>query len=95
MSKHTPGPWKVYVYQVAFNLDKTPLYGVGADAKNSGSPIAGPLRNIADARLIAAAPELLEALKRLVHASRDGDDSLAAAEDQADDVIAKAEGNEK
>lgn len=57
MSKHTPGPWK---------------YGVRRDNSiwlSIGDPAKGPHRqgdlyaSEADARLIAAAPELLEALK--------------------------------
>jgi len=57
MSKHTPGPWFVASegsYKVASVTSTT---GVYADTLPEAAQIA------ADARLIAAAPELLEALK--------------------------------
>lgn len=57
-TKHTPGPWHLTTYAPT-TLDQVTYYGVGAP--NSRTTIAGPL-NEADARLIAAAPELLEAL---------------------------------
>lgn len=55
--KHTPGPWKVL---------KSDGYGaiVGNDKGDVVTP-AGP--SIEDARLIAAAPEMLEALKSTSH----------------------------
>ena len=63
MSKHTPGPWDVYVPD---DLDgKT--YGIdGADGSAVvyfGFDRTEGIRDIANARLIAAAPELLEALQ--------------------------------
>jgi len=61
MSKHTPGPWQLN------HLDKTQV--CDSDSKSRGcSPIAfvapiGPLdERRANARLIAAAPDLLDAL---------------------------------
>jgi hypothetical protein len=58
MSKHTPGPWFVEShgrYRVASITSTTGIY---ADAP--------PLMQTApDARLIAAAPDLLDALKRI------------------------------
>lgn len=59
--KHTPGPWNVS--------------NVLSDRIQIGNPLAGEIANIdtnynnnhkADARLIAAAPELLEAAKTLL-----------------------------
>lgn len=66
MSAHSPGPWTV----------ELPDNGVViADA--SGYTIAQVfgLAGVANARLIAAAPELLEAVRRL--AERDCDDCFA------------------
>ena len=56
MSKHTPGPWQVEDYTInrtmrAIGTNKCTVAGAYAEA---------------DARLIAAAPDLLEALRALV-----------------------------
>jgi hypothetical protein len=58
MSKHTPGPWTVggptgYFYQLEINPSIGKVYGAGEELK-------------ANARLIAAAPELLEVLEELM-----------------------------
>lgn len=66
---------------------KKPLKIAGCDWRGDAKTEA-----LANARLIAAAPELLEALERLLSCTRDDDDSLAAAQDQAMDAIAKARG---
>ena len=59
MRKHTPGPWEQkhqgMLCQIAINSDSDTLATVYGE---SGE-------NLANARLIAAAPELLEALLRL------------------------------
>lgn len=106
MSKHTPGPWSVrydFVVQAQSFSDGrlVPVaqpYGVNTDGTDL----------FANARLISAAPELLEALARLEFAAqcRDntmGDPSrliqvkaeLASAARQARDAIAKATGEQK
>lgn len=94
MSKHTPGPWKV-------NADE---YGnvLGVRATNDATICQinwmirkrGGLQAEANARLIAAAPEMLEALRLVM-----SDDRLmnAMKREQARailDAIAKAEGRE-
>lgn len=72
-SKHTPGPWKWY-------YDITDPYGLqGADGKSilravdgtvyseySSDPATIEISSPEDARLIAAAPELLEVLQSFV-----------------------------
>lgn len=86
---HTPGPWTAMPHKPR-----------GPDAKRfqvRGPDDAGPTARfvcenarLADARLIAAAPELLEALERLVDyvfLNKDYD-----AVSYAEYVIAKAEG---
>ena len=61
MSKHTPGPW-------IWGKDYDGLYGAGPDndvltfARYEGMWLAYGSHREADARLIAAAPELLAAL---------------------------------
>jgi hypothetical protein len=62
MSKHTPGPWTFYRES---SWDRGESYGVKAPAPHYW---VVPTLNInpADAHLIAAAPDLLEALKNLL-----------------------------
>jgi hypothetical protein len=109
MSKHTPGPWSVthfsrlYIGQFVDGAERH-------DAETASVPLFKTVATIvertgetdANARLIAAAPELLEAckdlVKRLVHCTvRNGTDKefaeIAVAPYRA--IIAKAEGETK
>lgn len=96
-ASHTPGPWRVYNpsrsghYSTAKITSEADGHDVAAlipNGKNSE-------RHVANLRLIAAAPDLLAALKALHHqcdymgAPADHPDMLAAAA-----AIAKAEGRE-
>jgi len=82
MNKHTPGPWKAVGTRVYF-----PNLQGGFDIRNCPNPEA-------NARLIAAAPELLEALKRAVRQNEH--DMVMTGEEcrQCRAVIAKAEGQQ-
>ena len=91
MSKHTPGPWewdgKVWDYD---HFEEAPyLVQAPWNANDSKSILEGAIRcnSEADARLIAAAPELLEALIDLVN-NGIGTESVKNARA----AIAKAEG---
>lgn len=83
MSKHTPGPWKVY------------YRGAGGWRLQAGSAWSVDLSSAHltehDARLIAAAPEMLEAC-RAVLAYYTGGRIANPALDAARAAIAKAEG---
>ena len=85
--QHTPGPWVVEHSR----LEKTPGVVAGLE------PIALIVKSEANASLIAAAPELLEALKGVLSESFDiecGDRVIVAQHvDAIRDVIAKAEGH--
>lgn len=92
MSKHTPGPWKVETYH-------GPMFKIIRDRNKDELP---QYSTDADARLIAAAPEMLEAIKNEI-------DSLCGCEEVSSpdgpwldrhqctwcELIAKAEGREK
>ena len=86
MSKHTPGPWAVeelkHRYRLRCSIEATDgsLVGESYEEKN--------------AHLIAAAPELLDALCYLLEASsgQGPHEQWLAAMDQARAAIAKAEG---
>ena len=54
---HTPGPWRVDYAMGIRSADNVPLAYVLSDSSSTPTP---------DARLIAAAPELLEALEMLL-----------------------------
>lgn len=103
MSKHTPGPWKwlhnLDGHSMTINKDsKTPIAGISGMGLHVGQDVAE-----SNARLIAAAPDLLEAQRDLVNlaeaamkqannngAEYDIDGELAAARA----AIAKAEGQQ-
>ena len=87
MSKHTPGPWKIVdawnYYMVEGQNDEEIIWQDG--------PYQTPVINKANACLIAAAPDLLEALEAIV-----GDSSIQRVSDdlhaKARAAIAKAKG---
>lgn len=90
MSKHTPGPWhaekrKCHFHIIAADLTRvTTVLGVD-----------GPIRKaVGDARLIAAAPEMLEALKEihLAMSRQDHAGLIGVIRVWAGEAIAKAEG---
>ena len=105
MSKanHTPGPWCISEAENSFEIIQDCW---GDDGDHLGAvvvrapeidPENGGIRNKADAILIAAAPDLLEALKHIRRCIPYGgfvqihDNSMTLA--QIDAAIAKAEGN--
>jgi hypothetical protein len=61
MSKHTPGPWYIDPIKAHANGNRRIM-------AEQCTPVAVvPDHLVADARLIAAAPDLLEALQQVVH----------------------------
>lgn len=110
--KHTPGPWKILrkrpmemsgnFHQVTDN-ERYPAAFVPAWDNPAVGEIDGTEEALANARLIAAAPEMLEALKEQERADRlleDGEDvaamlSYADAKSIRSKAIAKAEGRDQ
>lgn len=93
-SKHTPGPWR---FDLDFDVQSVTGYPIAhAKFPSRSNSIRQPgkkLEQEANARLIAAAPELLEALKNMInHVGHAPDDPLFNA---AKGVIAKAEGRDE
>lgn len=87
--KHTPGPWIAEDYTGA---DVPAWYVVPASHNGTIAALAG-LDAEANARLIAAAPDML-ALAKLVHGSFGGGLTVTFTEDDAEQfaaAIAKAE----
>ena len=89
MNKHTPGPWSV------INIHADPVV-----VAHNGQSITGPWtklteEDLANARLIAAAPELLEALSKIVHEfCRNGPEHVAKHIKEPNDAIDKATGGQ-
>lgn len=95
---HTPGPWEAngtYVRKIlpsGYTLPITRVYN-----QRHGSPGVEPDMSLpeaeANARLIAAAPDLLAALEKLLHETDDGT-QLCAREfaEAAHAAVAKAKG---
>jgi hypothetical protein len=69
MSKHTPGPWKVVrdgnplSAGIVAVIEHSPDRHIAVEEDHFGGPWCAPDTWEANARLIAAAPELLEALR--------------------------------
>jgi hypothetical protein len=98
VSAHTPGPWKVHdLYPhviVTEKDDEENLLHIDYTGDDNGIACAP---TSADAKLIAAAPDLLAALKRLSRevgllSAAVTPNELRAAEKQARAAITKAEG---
>ncbi len=100
MSEHTPGPWEISYGKIrparpieGYTIGYAPICIVRGDKRLHGNGVRE-----ANARLIAAAPELLEALKAVIDWLDDGSILLsevcAANVLQARAAIAKAEGKQ-
>jgi hypothetical protein len=90
-TKHTPGPWKAY-NQIGSRILQS--WYVGSDTAavcRVGDGALSPEETVANARLIAAAPELLAALNLIIAAYGN---LQSGAIDLARSAIAKAEGRE-
>lgn len=94
MSKHTPGPWfaptpTYRTFYVEARIGNRMLQEVA-----SCGPTADPAQQAANARLIAAAPELLEALTLLVAGIENSVSKTYIPLVRANAAIAKATGSE-
>ena len=101
-TQHTPGPWLVNFEQNKFDSRHSKVQvvdGSSASLNNGGLPLvlanvnAMPFNDesepLANARLMASAPDLLAALERLAHPMADDEDL-----DYAREVIRKAKGEQ-
>ena len=94
--KHTPGPWTFAPLSTASRFRATQQeerFGIYADTAPEGHRMPAEAQGEANARLIAAAPDLLEALEALVfdfdsHSTADESISRARA------ALKKARGEE-
>lgn len=92
MSKHTPGPWRVIEDRVPGALEIYAEEKAIAELWRRSST----QEEMANARLIAAAPKLLKALEKMLRCFSDYDgthgDLENSATDEARAAIAKARG---
>ena len=87
---HTPGPWQMEVVPGAFNIDGATHQVIAQSGADVGTvAICGWFANAdADARLIAAAPELLVALQDMLKISQFLEPALEAMSlDQALELV--------
>lgn len=103
MNKHTPGPWHIYndsqVEHVGIEAENVSIVIFGADDDDAGIRGRNTEEAIANAHLIAAAPELLEALENIKHSvaqaiktRNDWHREFLLIRNLADSAIAKAKG---
>lgn len=91
MTKHTPGPWRIHGRVIR-------VPGRGVIAEIPGPETVGVFDWLDNARLIAAAPDLLEAVKQMIGVYDDygagfyNQDEFVEGVDKARAAIAKAEG---
>jgi hypothetical protein len=88
IDEHTPGPWSYSVYDGS-NHCKIYLHGLGRADHIKGSDSLQGYCGEANARLIAAAPQLLEKLEKLMGIV---ENNRLADYDEFREVIAKARG---
>ena len=98
MSNHTPGPWKILTYDWGDRFGGvkpfTDPFGKYAIKGKTEEPIIASVSGFANARLIAAAPEMVEALEYAVFKLRpmlNGDIDPTDVPMEAEDVIQECE----
>jgi len=93
-TKHTPGPWRA---GKQWSVVADSEIGTHSDQENreyyGGALVCESVRTEANARLIAAAPELLEALRDMVDVMTGCADGETVALHNALSAIAKATGS--
>lgn len=85
-AKHTPKPWNVYSNQ------KKTLFGITNYGAAKRITVGPSVTNEHDARLIAAAPELLEALELADAALSGANMDMKIVEKRIKSALAKAKG---
>ena len=93
MSKHTPGPWSFYDDSNDGKTNRIEIVAVGKTVARIYHSV--PAEDLPNARLIAAAPDLLEALKDMLDGHEDACTGYGeGAAEKARAAIAKATGGD-
>lgn len=88
MNKHTPGPWSFYDDSNDGKTNRIEIVAIGKTVARIYHSV--PAQDLPNARLIAAAPDLLEALEFVIRGVPDTWEGVQ----QARAAIAKATGGE-
>lgn len=91
-SKHTPGVWTAALEGNGFNGAIYVMAGSEEICEVFDDSETAEMPAVANARLIAAAPDLLELLKRVAEADSSNDDIRTAWWEERAEAIAKATG---
>jgi hypothetical protein len=91
MSEFTPGPWRIgrFAWTVEAGREDYPALIANVHGQMQGKAGSGDTQLDANARLIAAAPELLEALEAISRESQ----ATTRIRSMAENAIAKARGD--
>ena len=92
MNKHTPGPWKFYDDSNDGKTNRIEIVAIGKTVARIYHSV--PAEDLPNARLIAAAPDLLAALKAAVDLMEQEDFATLTLVPKFRAAIAKAEGTE-
>jgi len=90
-TQHTPGPWQSRETNYGFTVDAVKTIDHVAGVRIPASPHETGATQAANAKLIAAAPDLLHALEVIKHMAQDA--HFGAIADAAARAINKAKGN--
>jgi hypothetical protein len=91
-TQHTPGPWVAYDDSNDGKTNRIEIAALGKTVARIYHSV--PEENLPNARLIAAAPDLLEALKEMLDSHEDACTGYGeGAADKARSAIAKATGD--
>jgi hypothetical protein len=95
-AKHSPAPWELGTHPGNHNLNivKPVLFGSRVTVLPEWEGGHVSIKNRADALLIAAAPEMLEALEALVECEWNQPADLEACQREARAIITKATGEQ-
>ena len=90
-ASHTPAPWMIATISESFAVASAPD-GVGKYLCLAVLPGCQNAENLANARLLAASPDLLSMLKRIIRATDEGyDDAVWKLIEVAREIVSRAE----
>ena len=89
-TKHTPGPWRLGLIGTPHGQGRAIYGSTGELVANLSADLLPDNEQLPNAKLIAAAPDLLETLQRIAALSHSGGLNIATLTTMAREAIAKA-----